>query len=468
MRKKLVWLFLALFWVCGLSVVVAQDDEPYYPVVIEDYKEFGDSDLKTFETDYGPVTVTYLSHKIVEHQLVVTVSFGSAFSKLMNTPNITIPIWTEVDCNGKLVDSKDVTAELTDETMLYLHACDQEPTKIYVYSIDQTGKTQEKYLLWSADDHLPNSSASQPGETERSGASGGPEDRVRVALSMVDESYRAAYEAIKDGETIKSGSQGETVRTVQQILNEFGFQLPLTGGFYNQSLGTLQTIQTTFGWDTTDEIDAAMLEKLLIGLTYVHAVGDEMKDPMKPFDELNERYGFDQSMNAYMGGAAYELKKKYYRAYELFELSDAPDASERMNSCVQKWPATGEIYRNPAVYGTNMTLTTIIGKKPETAALIKIYRGKELASVLFLGKGDTVSAYLPGGVYSIRLGMGSDWFGLDDSFGREGYYEQMTFDNDSTEVSLDAGYVWTLRINTSVSDPEADSVGWYTQEYGEF
>lgn len=86
--------------------------------------------------------------------------------------------------------------------------------------------------------------------------------------------------------------------------------------------------------------------------------------------------------------------------------------------------------------------------------MIKIFRSGDNVSSLFLGKGDTVTAYLAGGSkYQIKLGVGEKWFGVKDAFGDIGNYEVMTYEDGSDKILLDAGYIYTLNINTTTPVP---------------
>ena len=54
---------------------------------------------------------------------------------------------------------------------------------------------------------------------------------------------------------------------------------------------------------------------------------------------------------------------------------------------------------------------------------------------MFIGGNNTVKVMLPAGLYTVKSGEGSDWFGEKESFGRYGHYETMTFDG-KEEIKL--------------------------------
>lgn len=292
-----------------------------------------------------------------------------------------------------------------------------------------------------------------------SGPSGS--EGLDYVLSQLDPAYANALEELRGGDPIANGTQRETVRTVQTMFNEFGFNLPLTGGFYNQSMGALQTLEATFGAKKTDLLDADTLERLMAYLLYYRAAVNETSEgkefPNTPgFAELERNMVQEIASNdhQYLIGCAYEMAGSYWEAYQAFKNADTDDAQTRMDSCEQSWPANGEIYRDPSFYGTNAVLHIKIGKSDSLGVMVKIFRSGENVSSLFLGKGDTVTAYLAGGSkYQIKLGAGEKWFGVKDAFGDIGNYEVMTYEDGSDKIQLDAGYIYTLNINTTTPVP---------------
>ena len=92
--------------------------------------------------------------------------------------------------------------------------------------------------------------------------------------------------------------------------------------------------------------------------------------------------------------------------------------------------------------------------------LIRIYKNDAPVSYLFIAGSDTVTVRLPGnGYYVVKDGVGYDWYGIKEAFGREGSYETMTFDENGTEsVYLKSNYAYTLSINVSTPDPKGDDV----------
>lgn len=156
----------------------------------------------------------------------------------------------------------------------------------------------------------------------------------------------------------------------------------------------------------------------------------------------------------YQAGLKYMKQKKYYSAYESFGYSDLKAAAKQAKKCIQKWPKTGEIYHNSSLSGAkNMKLTVEVKANSNTATLVRIYKGKKLASCLFIrGSGKATTKALPAGTYVIKKGAGSQWFGLKEAFGREGTYWTCTnYSNGSTEWNLSRGH-WQMAPASSNTD----------------
>ncbi|NMA13602.1 MAG: hypothetical protein GX933_10555 [Chloroflexi bacterium] len=426
----------------------------------------------SIEVEGKTYTTRYDSHEIVDGQLEVrTSSIGDnpwATKKGIvefRNDRAYIPVWMVVDCGGKQVDASNVTVGGSD-IQTFLFECSKEPENIYVYINDNysNAKMSGKTLLWSAsqqiDEEVP-VVEEEPVIIEDSQPVG-----IQYLLAELNEPiYKTTLEMLRSDEPIRNGSQGDAVRGVQTLLNEFGKNLPLTGGFYNMSLAALQDVERVFGMDNTDYVDDAVFEQLLINLQAFRKLDNLGEDEIIYHDEL----GISWDQEAYLKACAWEMKGKFYNAYQAFYQSGWNDYETRMEACVQKWPTDGEIYHNPSYYSSGTTLQIIVGKDDGQAMLIKIMRGDTLVSALFLGKGTTVTASLPAGTYTIKTGVGETWFGLNDAFGEDGYYETLLFDNDMREVTLDYGYDYTLRLNFSgEADPDADDVGSEPESFKDF
>ena len=368
------------------------------------------------------------------------------------------PFDIEVLCGNRLVKSGKLRYDFYSGSFIFTVDCVETANEI-VLTYTKDGAQQRKVIYNREEAGFgfdPGGIESDAITEDEPVSYGGDLDYV---LAHVDPAYKDALEALRSGDPIANGTQSETVRTVQAIFNEFGFKLPLTGGFYNQSLASLQTIEETFGMEKTNSLDAATLERILINLLYYRAAKNETSEeeafPNTPdFDELerNLNLGTEAGNHLYLKACAYQMAGAYYKAYQTFEESGSDDYEQRMDACAQDWPATGQIDRDPNFYGTNTSLTFRIGKDADTAVIIKILRKGVTVSTLFLGRGDTVTAYLAGDTqYQLKLGMGEKWYGIKDTFGDDGYYEVMTYEDGTDTVFLEAGGIYTLSINTTVT-----------------
>ncbi len=413
-----------------------------------------------------PYIITYKSHQIIDGQLSVTV-VGLGNKIPFRNGDFVIPVWAAAECDGEMVDSTKV--DIGSETASYTLDSSQMPEKIYVYSIDNE---DSKQLIWEKSDDAADTAEADITDqklVEEENADNEAEtetDTIGIVLEELSEPlYNSAYEALLSGDPVRNGSQGDVVRSIQTLLNEFGKNLPLTGGFYNQSLAALQDIQRGFAMEKTDYIDAQVFEQLLVNLAIFRSTESESSED---FDHIAEKLGISWDEQRYLQACAEEMKGRFYKAYKGFYYSKWEDYQTRMETCVQQWPANGEIYHHPSYYSGGTTLRIEYGKSPEIAALIKIMSDDTLVSALFLGNSNSSWVSLPPGTYKIKTGVGSNWFGLKDAFGDEGDYETLLFDDGMKEVTLKYGYDYTLQINSSETLPDSDDVGSQYEPYDEF
>lgn len=367
------------------------------------------------------------------------------------------PFDIEVLCGSKRIESGKLRYDTRLGSYIFTVDCGETANEI-VLTYTKDGNPQRKAIYNREEagfemDPGGESDAISFNETASSNSN------LDYVLAHVDPSYKDALAALRSGDPIANGTQSETVRTVQALFNEFGFNLPLTGGFYNQSQNALQTIETTFGMEKTDSLNADTFERILTSLLYYRAAVNETEDGEKFPDtpdfltlSKNLDFGSESGRHLYLAGSAYQMAGANYQAYRAFEESGADDYRARMETCAQDWPSTGEIYRDTSFYGTNTSLTFRIGKSADTGVIIKILRSGVNVSTLFLGRGDAVTAYLAGNTkYQLKIGMGEKWYGIKDAFGQDGYYEVMTYEDGSDTVYLEAGGIYTLSINTTTS-----------------
>ena len=161
----------------------------------------------------------------------------------------------------------------------------------------------------------------------------------------------------------------------------------------------------------------------------------------------------DQAEAEYNRACALFDEGKYYSAKVAFEESAYKDWEQRAAACVQAMPATGELFHDEGLVSDEMGLNFVVNEEDENfGRYISVYtKDNKLAETLFVKGTGTVETWLPGGEYYVKCSMGTEWYGTDEQFGPDGYYESMVFDEvegDRYLTVLDAGYIWDISINS--------------------
>ncbi len=290
----------------------------------------------------------------------------------------------------------------------------------------------------------------------------------QILDALQSDQYRAAYEAIAGGETIESGSKGDTAQAVQQLLVDLGCGIDVDGSVGPKTIGALNEVQEAFGLKATESVDADLFIQLL-GMRLISKDEDAADELLSSaIGEQSEDPGY----YSYMKGCAFQRAGRFYKAMEAYEESGYKDSAVRAASCRQDFPESGEIWRNGRVSGTDMILHITVNSGSEDSGMcFHIYTDDaQLASVLFMRGSGTVTTSLPGGTYRIKDGSGRQWYGTTDAFGRDGYYEFMSFNEeaegiDQYRVPLESGHEYTITINVSdleegASQIASDSTDW--------
>lgn len=280
-------------------------------------------------------------------------------------------------------------------------------------------------------------------------AAGKGMDDVLDALDK--SSYREAYEALLDGETIAKGSEGSSVKALQRLLNALGQEVSKDGKAGSGTIKALNKIQKQYGMEQTETVDAAVFAELLC-CALICEKGEDACEAV-----LNA--GFDEGEYFYMLACTQRENKHYYLAKQSFERSGWADWSDRADDCLQEWPSDGRIWKSSSRVGSALTLKIKVkNSDSDTGHVFKIYNSDdELVAVLFVGGNGSAKTGLKAGRYTIKEGVGFDWYGRKDAFGEDGWYSVMTFNGGSTSVKLKGGYEYTLTIGGGVGS--GDSVG---------
>lgn len=264
--------------------------------------------------------------------------------------------------------------------------------------------------------------------------------------------FQTTYDDLAQGNEIQKGDQSDSAKGLQTLLAAFGYDIKANGKAYNKTFELLNELQGIFGLEQTDYINADGFSFFLTSLL-IQSDRDLAQDLLIG-TELNYAE-FD-----YLLGCSAQLKGLYFTAAEYFENSGWDDADDRALACIRPWPKNGVVFRNEEYKSKRTTLQIVIENQDEGfATFIKVFSDNgDLVSALFAGGSAAVSTKLPSGVYTIKLGTGENWYGPLEAFGDYGYYQTLLFGEGITEVTLESGYEYTLTINTSTNNPDADDV----------
>lgn len=278
------------------------------------------------------------------------------------------------------------------------------------------------------------------------------QDTLPAVLGALGEDvYRTTLEALQAGEVIERGSRGDTAKGVQQTLVAFGQGISVDGSVGPKTIAALNAVQAAFGLEVTEALDAAGYAELLPRLLV--STNPDAAEALLPGQ-------LDEGEFEYMRACALVAQGKFASARDLFDQSRWGDWLERAEACVQPWPKTGVLYKNPAVQGSSTELAVQFNGESDVGMLVKIYTTDgTLARTMFIGGTGKATASLPAGTYVIKDGTGKNWYGEEEAFGKTGYYEIMTFSGGSQEIQLKRNYRSTITVNVQEDNPGADSVG---------
>ena len=307
--------------------------------------------------------------------------------------------------------------------------------------------------------------ASQQSDGHSSAASV-PEDLVMQILDALEnDTYRSVREFLKSGETIGSGYRGDPGAGLQQMFADFGCEISVDGAVGQQTIGALQQIQDNFSLPQTETVGLEEYDQLLPLLLMTQ--DEEKAEELLP-DYYEEAGG--PGYYAYLKGCAFLLRGRYYAAKEAFAQSGYGDSTAKAQSCEQPWPENGEIWRSSEVPGSDVGLTFTVNSYDESLGrCFHMYTlSGKLTAVLFVTGSGSATTYVPSGTYRIKDGSGHAWYGKTDAFGRDGYYEFMSFNEEDTEnmydVQLNPGS-YELTVNVSEVNEDAEGVGASTTDW---
>lgn len=279
---------------------------------------------------------------------------------------------------------------------------------------------------------------------------------VSAILNALDNDlYRAAFDAASaDG--LRKGAKGDAARGLQTALIALSCDISADGSAGSKTMEALNTVRAAFGEEPVDALDADGMARLLAWVL-ISTDEDTARDVLSDMDADEFEY---------LCACALDRRGNGYLAMQRFLSSSWKDSDARAAACEKPLPKSGVLFRDAS--GKKMTLTLDVNAaSPDSGSLFKIYDSREnLVACVFVNGSGKASVKLPGGTYTIKMGTGTKWYGLEDAFGSSGNYQIMTFDGGAETVQLKSGYTYTLTINTVESS--GDSVGSEYETWSDF
>ena len=287
-------------------------------------------------------------------------------------------------------------------------------------------------------------------------------DGMAGVLDKLDKnSYRTAYESLLEGEILEKGAENNTAKALQRVLKAFGQDVSTDGKAGSGTFKELNKVQNRYGMEPTDYVDAEVFAELLCALL-VYQEGEDAEEAVLEAGLPEGEYYYCLARKQASDG-------RYYRAKCSYEASGWADWADRADSCAQKWPSDGRIWKKSSLIGSGVTFKIKVrNTDSDTANVFKLYNSDDkLVAVLFIGGNGSASTTLKAGRYTIKQGTGTEWYGRKDAFGEDGWYSTLDV-NGETSFKLKNGYIYTLTINTDDIDPNSDSVGSSYENWGDF
>ena len=319
----------------------------------------------------------------------------------------------------------------------------------------------------AADAAAPAEAEAQAGAPAADDAAPAAEEEVDVLAKVVEalgnDVYTQTLQALQAGEVITSGTQSQAAAGLQQTLVDFGLDVTVDGDAGPLTFGALNQLLGIFKMGPVEAVDANLYGQLLplLLISQKEDVADELLRGY--YEGLEESNQYD-----YLRACTLLAKGHFYMAKEAFEESRWDDYDQRAAACVQPWPANGEMWHNPNLYYSDMSIMFDVNSYDESRGrYFEIFTDSgELAATLFLTGSGQVTVWLPGGIYRIKDCTGYEWYGMKDAFGPDGHYEYMTFwefDDDKYRSAFDGGYDWVIGINSTESTGSGvgtDTIPW--------
>lgn len=253
---------------------------------------------------------------------------------------------------------------------------------------------------------------------------------------------------------------GKPAEDSEWPLNVFCFAVDINQGIYYAPFDIYSRDTYIGNEERTYELTGtfAGMDEFVLHQAWEAQQGDQPVRTAKKEETKEEPEEENEIDDSYRQALEYLKEEKYYSAYEAFMDSSAPDSYEQAQKCKKDWPKNGEVWRTSQGKGDPLEFTIRVNQPEDQAIFLRFIRKGYKISYVFIGGSDTVKLKLPAGTYSIKRGVGRTWYGIEEAFGRNGYYETMTI-NGSQEIKLQGGGGYSFSINVTEMNPDMQSMG---------
>lgn len=291
------------------------------------------------------------------------------------------------------------------------------------------------------------------------------ESTEEALAALNNASYDAAYAYIKAGNVYKSGVKGAEAEAFQQLLVDLGANIAVDGNIGGQTMSSMNDIRAKFiDAEPVEQVDEAVFGELI---SYLRLADVKLSE-----DELVVGPSDDKAKWYILAGLK-EQVGDYYTAERIFsQLTNYKDSAERAAACVQEWPYNGQVYRNEAFPGKNSGLMVTANREDGKATCVKVYTPKGvLVSTLFIDGANTAITRLPAGTYVIKCGVGTEWYGPEETFGGAGngaQYFKLTFDDGGEELKMEQSMEYRITIDVEGINEGQEAVGASSEDWNNF
>jgi len=234
-----------------------------------------------------------------------------------------------------------------------------------------------------------------------------------------------------------------------------------SGGEYDQALAAFEALGTFSDSEDhvracSDELDYAAAMALMDKGSYAAAAEklaapaeSKLRDSVSQLNYCNKKVAYAEAEQSLADG-------ENYSAYKTFiTLGQFEDAADRALECILDAPKNGQVYRNENYPARQADLKVV--NSYDMATYLKLYSDNgDLVCTFYISANKTATVHVPAGTYILKRAFGTDWFGLNDMFGDDGYYYLQRI-GDSYEFEMEKNYIYTLSSSGGSGTPVSDS-----------